>query len=62
MSSDVVSKFIEKYNKPKPSQLFSPAKRIGKLLADDLKTDKHFYFFSPDETTSNIYQLPKMDA
>lgn len=34
-------------------QLYSPAKRIGELLAAELKNDPHFYFFSPDETTSN---------
>ncbi len=34
-------------------QLFSPAKRLGHLLAEELKKDPHFYIFSPDETTSN---------
>ncbi|MBQ3306017.1 hypothetical protein IJH02_01080 [Candidatus Saccharibacteria bacterium] len=36
---------------------FSSAERIGELLADKIKKDDHFYFFSPDETTSN-----KLDA
>ena len=35
------------------SQQFSPAKRLGHLLAEDLKNNPHFYVFSPDETTSN---------
>ena len=35
------------------NQQFSPAKRIGHLLAEELKSNKHFYVFSPDETTSN---------
>ncbi|MBQ9485161.1 hypothetical protein IJU85_03635 [Candidatus Saccharibacteria bacterium] len=33
----------------------SPAEKIGSLLAQQLKNDKHFYFFSPDETTSNKF-------
>ena len=37
------------------SELFSPAKKIGELLKEQLKNDKHFYFFSPDETTSNKF-------
>ena len=32
---------------------YSPAKRIGELLARELQRDPYFYFFSPDETTSN---------
>ena len=34
---------------------FSPAERIGTLLAEQLRADPHFYFFSPDETTSNKF-------
>ena len=37
------------------SSKYSPAKRIGKLLTEELKKDPHFYFFSPDETTSNKF-------
>ena len=37
------------------SELFSPAKRIGELLAEEFRKDEHFYFFSPDETTSNKF-------
>lgn len=37
------------------SELFSPAKKIGELLAKELKKDPSFYFFSPDETTSNKF-------
>lgn len=36
-------------------ELFSPAKRIGELLTAEFKKDPHFYFFSPDETTSNKF-------
>ena len=34
---------------------YSPAKRIGELLKEEMKKDPHFYFFSPDETTSNKF-------
>ena len=37
------------------TQKYSPAKRIGKLLTEEFKKDPHFYFFSPDETTSNKF-------
>lgn len=37
------------------SESFSPAKKIGELLAKELKSDPSFYFFSPDETTSNKF-------
>ena len=33
----------------------SPARRIGELLARELANDPYFYFFSPDETTSNKF-------
>ena len=33
----------------------STAKKFGDLLADEFKKDPHFYFFSPDETTSNKF-------
>ncbi len=39
------------------TEYFSPAKKIGELLKRELSNDPHFYFFSPDETTSN-----KLDA
>lgn len=32
---------------------FSSAKRLGHLLALEMKRDPHLYLFSPDETTSN---------
>ena len=35
----------------------STAKRIGELLAGELKKDPLFYFFSPDETTSNKFEV-----
>lgn len=37
------------------AQKYSPAKRIGKLLTKEFENDPHFYFFSPDETTSNKF-------
>ena len=43
-----------KINNPN-SELHSSAKRIGELLAAELAKDPHFYFFSPDETTSNKF-------
>ena len=37
------------------TELYSSAERIGELLAEQLRNDPHFYFFSPDETTSNKF-------
>ena len=34
---------------------FSSAMKIGELLAQQFENDPHFYFFSPDETTSNKF-------
>lgn len=34
---------------------YSPAKKIGELLTKEFKKNPHFYFFSPDETTSNKF-------
>ena len=45
---------IERVEKP-GAEKFSPALKIGQLLADELSNDPHFYFFSPDETTSNKF-------
>ena len=45
---------IEGVEKP-GAEKFSPALKIGQLLADELSNDPHFYFFSPDETTSNKF-------
>jgi len=36
-------------------ELYSPAKKIGELLTKEFQKDPHFYFFSPDETTSNKF-------
>ena len=42
---------------------FSSAKRLGHLLAEEMKRDPHLYLFSPDETTSNkldeVYEISK---
>lgn len=37
------------------AELYSPAERIGELLKEQFEKDPHFYFFSPDETTSNKF-------
>ncbi len=47
---------IDTVEKP-GSEHFSPAKRIGAVLADYMSKHPDFYLFSPDETTSN-----KLDA
>lgn len=36
-------------------EYYSPAERVGHLLAQELNRNPHFYFFSPDETTSNKF-------
>ena len=38
------------------AESFSTAERIGELLADQFKKNPFFYFFSPDETTSNRFE------
>lgn len=45
---------IERVENP-GTEKFSPAKKIGELLTEQFKKDPHFYFFSPDETTSNRF-------
>ncbi len=35
--------------------MYSPAEKIGDLLARTMQDDPYFYFFSPDETTSNKF-------
>ena len=37
------------------AEKYSPAIKIGNLLTEEFKKDPHFYFFSPDETTSNKF-------
>lgn len=37
------------------AEKFSPAKKFGELLTAEFQNDPHFYFFSPDETTSNKF-------
>ena len=45
------------------AEMYSPARRVGELLAAEFRNDPYFYFFSPDETTSNrfdvIYEVEK---
>ena len=45
---------IERVDNP-GEELYSPAKRIGELLTEEFKKNPSFYFFSPDETTSNKF-------
>ena len=45
---------IERVDNP-GEELFSPAKKIGELLTEEFKNNPSFYFFSPDETTSNKF-------
>ena len=45
---------IDRVEKP-GSEYYSSARRVGELLKKQLRDDPHFYFFSPDETTSNKF-------
>lgn len=45
---------IDKIEKP-GAEKYSSAIRIGELLTAEFENDSHFYFFSPDETTSNKF-------
>ncbi len=36
-------------------EMYSPAKKFGELLTEEFKKNPSFYFFSPDETTSNKF-------
>lgn len=47
---------IERVENP-GSEMHSPAIKIGELLKEQLQKDPHFYFFSPDETTSNKFDV-----
>lgn len=38
------------------NHMYSPAERIGACLAQTMRDDPYFYFFSPDETTSNKFE------
>lgn len=45
---------IERVENP-GAELYSPARRIGELLTEEFQNNPTFYFFSPDETTSNKF-------
>ena len=45
---------IDKVENP-GAEAYSPALKIGKLLTEEFKNNPSFYFFSPDETTSNKF-------
>lgn len=36
-------------------EMYSPAKKFGRLMTEEFKKNPSFYFFSPDETTSNKF-------
>ena len=36
-------------------EMYSPAKKFGQLMTEEFKKNPSFYFFSPDETTSNKF-------
>ena len=38
------------------AEKYSAAERIGELLREEFEKNSHFYFFSPDETTSNRFE------
>ena len=46
---------IERVEKPGEEKI-NIAKTFGRMLAERLEKDPRFYFFSPDETTSNRFQ------
>lgn len=37
------------------AEFYSPARRFGELMAEEMQRNDKFYFFSPDETTSNKF-------
>ena len=45
---------IERVEHP-GEEFYSSAERIGELLAETMQNNPYFYFFSPDETTSNRF-------
>lgn len=45
---------IERVDNP-GTEFYSPAKKIGELIAHEMEKNPSFYFFSPDETTSNKF-------
>lgn len=49
---EIVEDLPERIDEP-GRERFSSARRFGELLRLSLERDPHFYFFSPDETTSN---------
>ena len=52
MIDEIIDTLPEKIDEP-GRERFSSAERFGELLRLNLEKDPHFYFFSPDETTSN---------
>ncbi len=56
MPKNIVDSFLNYRLRNTDSELHSPAKKIGELLTFELTKNPHFYFFSPDETTSNRFE------
>ena len=56
MPKNIVDNFLNYRLRNTDSELHSPAKKIGELLTFELTKNPHFYFFSPDETTSNRFE------
>ena len=54
--SNVISDFLSHANQTRPTGLYSPAYKVGELLSFELPKNPRFYFFSPDETTSNRFE------
>ena len=36
-------------------EIYSPAEKVSELLVDQFQKNPYFYFFSPDESTSNRF-------
>ena len=54
--SNVISDFLSHAKQTRPTGLYSPAYKVGELLSFELAKNPRFYFFSPDETTSNRFE------
>ncbi len=53
MSKNIIAEYLKHIKKPAKPEVSEPALRIGELLKTELAKNPKFYFFSPDETTSN---------
>ena len=53
---NVITDYILRAKQARPTGFYSPAYKIGELLSFELAKNPHFYFFLPDETTSNRFE------